>query len=836
MATTPTNLPVPSESQRDLKFNAGKIDEFVTSLVNTYVDRLGNEHYTIEGLRWLAQQAIAQYGWIPVGTFQDGATLTSPNQILKDTTDSEYYRWDGSFLPSGKVVPNGSTPGTTGGVGVGAWLSVGDSTLRQFVDSTYRTTGYSKVQNATFQSGATLTTNNQVLWDNVSGLYWMWAGSTPKTVNANDNPSMDAGYYAVGLLNGKDISDLSGWCDTVSNVDVTYEMQQYFRTLGYLGLKAFGAGAVTVSSRITIPNVEFDFSNLTITIDPNSDSSVSGSSGKLLYLIDPETVELTGQSFTTSNIGQLATIQLSGSAYRNRTVGIEGEGDSNRAYLRGTFGTYTQAADLYVVDDSGSGYHGDTPALFKYNGTAKHVIRPLRPEMVVRGPTFVLPSPLSGSRSLRCCIQIERNSVTLIGGTINSQSSGLLVESYVSLRNVTDCSVIDVNMLNNNTQASYVVLAYCTNRLLVQRCRSLSGWALVDGNFMRNTVVTDSYGATIGCHAMAWNFTVERCTLGATLVNGIYQGGVSLTGGGDLNVKRCQYWYRGGDRYLDHPVSTRGDYGQAWEGNINIEDMDIYMYEQPPAGQGLACLYLNGADFGSTDLTRDCYLGKKISIKRVRLKVMSAAWAADRIVFNPAWFQTTYTQNVRYPSEYLVEDLSLETSGPGWTMDPRWPSVISNPMAVIGTTKSTLRRCQLNQGNTSNMVFISAAAATTYRVTAELLVEDCYGTLYAGISLPAGNTLTIRRTNIGGLPIGNANSAGTIKIERCTINGTVCGGSTGADIIYFYENHITTTNPVTVGTLAKYCHGNTVPAGGGISGRSVDEWYSYRDSSIFRTT
>ncbi|CZY51838.1 tail fiber/spike domain-containing protein [Enterobacter hormaechei] len=135
MATTPTNLPVPSESYRDLKFNAGKIDEFVTSLVNTYVDRFGNEHYTIEGLRWLAQQAIAQYGWIPVGTFQDGATLTSPNQILKDTTDGEYYRWDGSFLPSGKVVPNGSTPGTTGGFGVGAWISVGDSTLRALLAS-----------------------------------------------------------------------------------------------------------------------------------------------------------------------------------------------------------------------------------------------------------------------------------------------------------------------------------------------------------------------------------------------------------------------------------------------------------------------------------------------------------------------------------------------------------------------------------------------------------------------------------------------------------------------------------------------------------------------------
>lgn len=132
MATQPTNLPVPSESPRDLKFNAGKIDEFVTSLVNTYTDRFGNEHYTIEGLRWLAQQAIAQYGWIPFGTFQDGATLTLPNQILKDEVSGEYYRWDGS-LP--KDVPAGSTPDTAGGVGVGAWLSVGDSTLKAMLAS-----------------------------------------------------------------------------------------------------------------------------------------------------------------------------------------------------------------------------------------------------------------------------------------------------------------------------------------------------------------------------------------------------------------------------------------------------------------------------------------------------------------------------------------------------------------------------------------------------------------------------------------------------------------------------------------------------------------------------
>lgn len=132
MATQPTNLPVPSESPRDLKFNAGKIDEFVTSLVNTYIDRFGNEHYTIEGLRWLAQQAIAQYGWILIDSFQAGADITLPNQALRDEVTGEYYRWDGA-LP--KHVDAGSTPSSSGGVGIGAWLSIGDAALRTMLAS-----------------------------------------------------------------------------------------------------------------------------------------------------------------------------------------------------------------------------------------------------------------------------------------------------------------------------------------------------------------------------------------------------------------------------------------------------------------------------------------------------------------------------------------------------------------------------------------------------------------------------------------------------------------------------------------------------------------------------
>lgn len=132
MTTQPTNNPVPSESHRDLKFNAGKIDEFVTSLSQQYIDRFGQAHYSIEGLRQIAQRAIAEFGWITMDSFQEGAELTLPNQVLRDEVTGEYYRWDGDFP---KVGSAGSTPETAGGVETGAWISVGDATLRLMLAS-----------------------------------------------------------------------------------------------------------------------------------------------------------------------------------------------------------------------------------------------------------------------------------------------------------------------------------------------------------------------------------------------------------------------------------------------------------------------------------------------------------------------------------------------------------------------------------------------------------------------------------------------------------------------------------------------------------------------------
>ncbi|WP_446029065.1 tail fiber/spike domain-containing protein [Lelliottia amnigena] len=231
MATIPTQDTVPSESPRDLKFNAGKIDEFVTSLVNTYIDRFGHEHYTIEGLRWLAQQAIAQYGWIPVSTFQAGATLTTPNQILKDTTDGEYYRWDGVFP---KTVATGSTPASTGGTGVGAWLSVGDSTLRSWVNNNI-SINFSTVTNmiaGTAISGNTIPLINGMVATTFANQFGIKQES--KWLISS---TQDANTYSVLLANG-------GYANLICRADMNYA------EFGFGGTDVQNVAAVDEGNRV----------------------------------------------------------------------------------------------------------------------------------------------------------------------------------------------------------------------------------------------------------------------------------------------------------------------------------------------------------------------------------------------------------------------------------------------------------------------------------------------------------------------------------------------------------------------------------------------------------
>ena len=87
----------------------------------------------------VAKNSAPDANWVSVGkaaaferkvntfTFKEGGVLTNPNDIIFDHATGERYNWNGA-LP--KPVPAGSTPESTGGIGKGAWVSVGDASLR----------------------------------------------------------------------------------------------------------------------------------------------------------------------------------------------------------------------------------------------------------------------------------------------------------------------------------------------------------------------------------------------------------------------------------------------------------------------------------------------------------------------------------------------------------------------------------------------------------------------------------------------------------------------------------------------------------------------------------
>lgn len=122
--------PLGSTSPYDLFDNAQNFDFAINSTsLGIWKDRFGKGRLSWYGLEALALQAMRNYGYITAKSFEIGYTLTTPNTVLQLEATGEYYRWDGDWT-SEKVVPAGSTPDSTGGVGVGKWVAVGDASLR----------------------------------------------------------------------------------------------------------------------------------------------------------------------------------------------------------------------------------------------------------------------------------------------------------------------------------------------------------------------------------------------------------------------------------------------------------------------------------------------------------------------------------------------------------------------------------------------------------------------------------------------------------------------------------------------------------------------------------
>ena len=169
MATTPTNKPIPSEDPRDLKFNAGKIDEEVNGSADYYTDRFSvqrltntgrNNHFqsqmTQQADDWLEQfnqqnsdfqQFLLNSGYQFLGDYENGPyTITARNQIIR--YQNEFWRLNAATNPEYTTTGVNSTSWTTD---VTHLVSVGDANLRQNLSSSNPELGGSlvNIDNAT---------------------------------------------------------------------------------------------------------------------------------------------------------------------------------------------------------------------------------------------------------------------------------------------------------------------------------------------------------------------------------------------------------------------------------------------------------------------------------------------------------------------------------------------------------------------------------------------------------------------------------------------------------------------------------------------------------------
>ena len=105
----------------------------------------GNAKDSEDEARRIAEsiKAAGLIGYITRRSFEKGFNITTWNEALLWEEDGDYYRWDGT-LP--KNVPAGSTPETSGGIGLGAWVSVGDATLRNQISDPDGATKYPALQ------------------------------------------------------------------------------------------------------------------------------------------------------------------------------------------------------------------------------------------------------------------------------------------------------------------------------------------------------------------------------------------------------------------------------------------------------------------------------------------------------------------------------------------------------------------------------------------------------------------------------------------------------------------------------------------------------------------
>ncbi|WP_112288783.1 hypothetical protein [Rahnella sp. AN3-3W3] len=233
--------------------------------------------------------ATGLWGYALIDSFQIGAVITERFDALRWSLpdgNGEYYRWDGN-LPK-NVLP-GSTPETSGGVGIGAWLSIGDASLRPLVEVTANVVGSNNYSTLP-QFAGYITAGNDYLYQNVlyttvgdSGIIQFISGNTVTT---------DTG--TVYLLDKRwSVNDVRAWgVQNDSQADTAFK-----NAVNFINKAPGGKRTVYVPPiALILSSIELrDLANLTIYFDGTyligNSTTVQTS---MIDIVNAHTVSITG--------------------------------------------------------------------------------------------------------------------------------------------------------------------------------------------------------------------------------------------------------------------------------------------------------------------------------------------------------------------------------------------------------------------------------------------------------------------------------------------------------------------------------------------------------------
>ena len=310
-------LPDGSIDVRDGIDNLQSLDIFMNADEDTYNQRDGDIVKTRAG-------AVRAVGIQRIGDFTAGCTVTERNQGVLYETEGTVYVWLGA-LP--KVVPAGSSPATTGGIGPTGWLDVGDaSSYTRIIDELSQPNGVDLVGGALKQLDLVLqpitklssynATNVTQAWkDSVAAFGYVYfpgftsalatyniAGDDPAlhgtTVYVDDNVNLAFDWDYYPLIGSLKIHGNCKFSFISKNFSANGGQVDYVRKSAVLNRNPLMMSAVSFS----------DCTQQTVNSDTWTQGSLGSNSASAILVPIPEGV--TGGLFVPIDIGETISAHL----------------------------------------------------------------------------------------------------------------------------------------------------------------------------------------------------------------------------------------------------------------------------------------------------------------------------------------------------------------------------------------------------------------------------------------------------------------------------------------------------------------------------------------------